>query len=92
MNEIEYVLGSGDGIVHDWSGQAELADTGIADTLWLDFDGDTSNDEVPWDRDGPAALDSALLPDIPQFTVDHRAVLAQETASPLSRPPWLDGS
>ncbi|MFD6390151.1 hypothetical protein [Nocardia sp. NPDC060259] len=92
MSEIEYVLGTGDGIVHDWSGQAELADTGIADTLWLDFDSDTSNDAASWDRDGADALDSALLPDIPLFSVDHRAVLAQETAGPLSRPPWLDGN
>ncbi|MFE6922562.1 hypothetical protein ACFVAV_16095 [Nocardia sp. NPDC057663] len=92
MNEIEYVLGTGDGIVHDWPGQAELAGTGLADTLWLDFDSDTSDDETPWDRDGAAALDSALLPDIPLFAVDHRAVLAQEPASPLSRPPWLDGN
>ncbi|MFC4373901.1 hypothetical protein ACFO5K_07270 [Nocardia halotolerans] len=71
MNEIEYVLGIGDPLGQYWPDQA-LADS--ADTLWLDFDADTS-------------FDDALLPDIPLAAVDHRVVLAQE--SQLSRPPWL---
>ncbi|TCK00774.1 hypothetical protein [Nocardia alba] len=35
MNEIEYVFGIGDAVVHPWSSN-ELADTG--DTLWIDYD------------------------------------------------------
>lgn len=153
MNDIEYVFGTGDGIVHHWSGRAELAlaETGVADALWLDFDGDTGIDDALWDSDRDGAADIAaldldddgvldhfftdpardgtwshqvtgaaesaeqeqlpwvertdpalnavppsahadLLPDIPLFAVDHRAVLAQEPAGALSRPPWLDGN
>ncbi|MBW0275834.1 hypothetical protein ATM97_16395 [Nocardia sp. MH4] len=92
MNDIEFVFGTGDGIVHHWSGQAELAlaDTGVADALWLSFDGDTGVDDAPWDSDRDGAAES-VVPDIPLVVVDHRAVLAQEPAGALSRPPWLDG-
>ncbi|MET9212707.1 MULTISPECIES: hypothetical protein [unclassified Nocardia] len=63
MNDIEYVFGTGDGIVHHWSGQAELAlaETGVADALWLDFDGDTSTDDALWDSDRDGIADVAAL-------------------------------
>ncbi|MEU1550903.1 hypothetical protein [Nocardia sp. NPDC005745] len=64
MNEIEYVFGTGDGPVHVWASQAdlELGDTGAADAVRLDFDGDGIADDALWDpagsgRAGIAALD-----------------------------------
>ncbi|MFD4458385.1 hypothetical protein [Nocardia sp. NPDC058480] len=77
MNEIEYVFGTGDAVVHHWSSHDELADTSAFDALWIDYD---------------SGIDDTFLPDIPLATVDHRTVLAQEPAGTLSRPPWLDGS
>ncbi|WP_446223688.1 hypothetical protein ACTWPB_29405 [Nocardia sp. IBHARD005] len=97
MNEIEYVFGTGDAVVHHWSSHDELADTSAVAALWIDYDSGIDND--------------AFLPDIPLATVDHRTVLAQEPAGTLSSPfdgvllsacsaipavllgpPWLDGN
>ncbi|MFE1594633.1 hypothetical protein [Nocardia sp. NPDC058705] len=38
MSEIEYVFGTGDAVVHHWSSLDELADTSLADPLWVDYD------------------------------------------------------
>ncbi|MFC9475190.1 hypothetical protein ACWF99_19750 [Nocardia sp. NPDC055002] len=78
MNEIEYVFGTGDAVVHHWSSYDELADTSVVDALWIDYDTGVDHD--------------TLLPDIAPATADHRTVLAQEPAGTLSRPPWLDGN
>ncbi|MFE3542027.1 hypothetical protein ACFXK0_03520 [Nocardia sp. NPDC059177] len=98
MNEIGYDFGTG--IDDHWAGQTDLvlADTASADTLWQGFDGGSAEWEceplplpecdIPVDTLAAAV---ELFPDIP-VGVDHRSVLAQEPAEPVSRPPWLAGS
>lgn len=73
MNEIEYVFGTGDGIVHSWSSPAELAlaETGVADAVWLDFDGDTSIDDALWDSDRDGVADVAALDLDDDGVLDH---------------------
>ncbi|MDO3647430.1 hypothetical protein [Nocardia mangyaensis] len=73
MNEIEYVFGTGDGIVHHWSGQADLAlaNTGVADALWLDFDGDGNVDDALWDSDRDGVADVAALDLDDDGVLDH---------------------
>lgn len=73
VSEIEYVFGTGDGIVHHWTGQAELAlaETGVADALWLDFDGDGRADDALWDSDGDGVADVAALDLDDDGVLDH---------------------
>lgn len=73
MSEIEYVFGTGDGVVHIWSSEAdvELARTGTADAVRLDFDGDGLADDVMWDSTGSGVADIAALDLDDDGVVDH---------------------
>lgn len=63
MNEIEYVFGTGDGMVHVWTSQADLdlSGSGGNDAVALDFDGDGLVDDVLWDSHGTGIADVAGL-------------------------------
>ncbi|MFC6011620.1 hypothetical protein [Nocardia lasii] len=82
MSDIEYVFGIGDGIAGHWYGHG-LADTSVADALWIDYD--AGIEDAPWPTG--VSLDDDI-PDIPLATVDYRKVLAQEPV----KPPWHDGN
>ncbi|MEV0294242.1 pullulanase [Nocardia sp. NPDC050710] len=73
MNEIEYVFGTGDGTVHVWSSEADLdlARTGTADALQLDFDGDGLADDALWDPHGTGVADIAALDLDDDGLLDH---------------------
>ncbi|MFQ6396967.1 hypothetical protein ACLMAJ_26345 [Nocardia sp. KC 131] len=73
MNEIEYVFGTGDGTVHIWSTEAdlELARSGIADALQLDFDGDGLTDDALWDSHGTGIADVSALDLDDDGVLDH---------------------
>ncbi|WP_330233737.1 hypothetical protein OHA40_15485 [Nocardia sp. NBC_00508] len=73
MNEIEYVFGTGDGPVHVWTSPAdlELGDTGAADAVRLDFDGDGSADDALWDSSGSGVADIAALDLDDDGVLDH---------------------
>ncbi|MBF6296064.1 hypothetical protein IU459_00730 [Nocardia amamiensis] len=73
MNEIEYVFGTGDGLVHVWTSQAdlELGATGGADAVRLDFDGDGSADDALWDSSGSGVADIAALDLDDDGVLDH---------------------
>ncbi|MBF6213658.1 hypothetical protein IU433_12610 [Nocardia puris] len=63
MTDIEYVFGTGDGVVSTWTSPADLdlASTGTADALQLDFDGDGLADDALWDSRGTGVADVAAL-------------------------------
>lgn len=63
MTDIEYSFGTGDGVVHTWSGAADLdvAGTGLFDAVALDFDGDGMADDALWDATGSGVADLAAL-------------------------------
>ncbi|MFD8244031.1 hypothetical protein [Nocardia sp. NPDC059691] len=73
MNEIEYVFGTGDGVVHVWTSEAdlELGDTGAADAVRLDFDGDGIADDALWDSAGSGRADIAALDLDDDGVLDH---------------------
>ncbi|WP_194832471.1 hypothetical protein [Nocardia sp. XZ_19_369] len=73
MNEIEYVFGTGDGPVHVWSSEAdlELARSGTADAVQLDFDGDGLADDALWDTAGSGIADVAALDLDDDGVLDH---------------------
>ncbi|WP_147140241.1 hypothetical protein [Nocardia ninae] len=73
MNEIEYVFGTGDGPVHVWSSEAdlELARSGTADAVQLDFDGDGLADDAMWDTAGSGIADVAALDLDDDGVLDH---------------------
>ncbi|WP_107653482.1 hypothetical protein [Nocardia suismassiliense] len=73
MNEIEYVFGTGDGSVHVWSSAAdlELARSGTADAVQLDFDGDGLADDALWDTAGSGIADVAALDLDDDGVLDH---------------------
>ncbi|MFI9405569.1 hypothetical protein [Nocardia sp. NPDC052316] len=73
MNEIEYVFGTGDGPVHVWSSEADLdlARSGTADAVRLDFDGDGLADDAMWDTAGSGIADVAALDLDDDGVLDH---------------------
>ncbi|MGK8521282.1 hypothetical protein ACRS6B_06855 [Nocardia asteroides] len=73
MNEIEYVFGTGDGLVHVWTSEAdlELGDTGSADAVRLDFDGDGVTDDALWDATGSGRAGIAALDLDDDGVLDH---------------------
>ncbi|MFI9507505.1 hypothetical protein [Nocardia sp. NPDC052566] len=73
MTDIEYAFGTGDGIVHGWVSQAELelARSGAADAIQLDFDGDGLLDDAMWDSDGDGIADVAALDLDDDGVLDH---------------------
>jgi hypothetical protein len=73
MNEIEYVFGTGDGPVHVWTSEAdlELGNTGAADAVRLDFDGDGIADDALWDTAGSGRADIAALDLDDDGVLDH---------------------
>ncbi|MGW4364857.1 hypothetical protein ACWEKT_04345 [Nocardia takedensis] len=73
MDEIEYVFGTGDGVVHVWSSQADLdlARTGVPDAVRLDFDGDGLADDALWDSSGSGVADIAALDLDDDGLLDH---------------------
>ncbi|MEU8895252.1 hypothetical protein [Nocardia sp. NPDC048505] len=73
MNEIEYVFGTGDGVVHLWSSPADLdlARTGTVDAVQLDFDGDGLYDDALWDTHGTGVADVAALDLNDDGVLDH---------------------
>ncbi|MGQ4618216.1 hypothetical protein [Nocardia sp. R7R-8] len=73
MNEIEYVFGTGDGLVHVWTSEAdlELGATGTADAVRLDFDGDGIADDALWDPAGSGRADIAALDLDDDGVLDH---------------------
>ncbi|MEV0029089.1 hypothetical protein [Nocardia sp. NPDC050793] len=73
MNDIEYGFGTGDGAVHVWSSPADLdlARTGTADAIQLDFDGDGLVDDAMWDSQGTGVADVAALDLDDDGVLDH---------------------
>lgn len=73
MNEIEYVFGTGDGTVHVWHSEADLAlaGPGSADAIRLDFDGDGIADDAMWDTCGSGIADVAALDLDDDGVLDH---------------------
>ncbi|MET8773769.1 hypothetical protein ABZV58_01970 [Nocardia sp. NPDC004654] len=73
MNDIEYGFGTGDGAVHVWSSPADLdlARTGTADAIQLDFDGDGIADDALWDSHGTGIADVAALDLDDDGVLDH---------------------
>ncbi|MFF0532290.1 hypothetical protein ACFYT3_28415 [Nocardia amikacinitolerans] len=73
MNDIEYGFGTGDGAVHVWSSPADLdlARTGTADAIQLDFDGDGLADDALWDSHGTGIADVAALDLDDDGVLDH---------------------
>ncbi|MCP2318626.1 hypothetical protein APR12_003981 [Nocardia amikacinitolerans] len=73
MNDIEYGFGTGDGAVHVWSSPADLdlARTGTADAIQMDFDGDGLADDALWDSHGTGIADVAALDLDDDGVLDH---------------------
>ncbi|MFC8043788.1 hypothetical protein [Nocardia sp. NPDC057353] len=71
MDEIEYVFGTGDGVVHAWSSAAELSLGGALDAVRLDFDGDGLLDDALWDADRDGVAELAALDLTDDGALDH---------------------
>ncbi|WP_067834804.1 hypothetical protein [Nocardia lijiangensis] len=73
MNDIEYGFGTGDGTVEVWSSPADLdlASTGTADAIQLDFDDDGLADDALWDSHGTGVADVAALDLDDDGVLDH---------------------
>ncbi len=63
LGGIEYIFGTGDGLVTHWSTPADLDldGDGVLDAVVLDFDGDGLIDDALWDSDGDGAADIMVL-------------------------------
>jgi hypothetical protein len=83
MTQIEYVFGTGDGVVHTWSSPADLDLSGYgADAVRLDFDGSGYADDAMWDSDGDGVADIVAL------DLDHDGILDHFFTDPTGTGTW----